>query len=207
MGEHIKKMLAEMMPAIVAGDKPALREIAQMDDQVDVLHGHIVGYLGRISRLPLTQEQTRDFLSLMEAVNDLENIGDTIETNLVDLGYDRINAGVAISDPTRKVLGDFHEVIKAATTTAIEAVANNDIDSANKVIAMKAEITRLSDSAAVHEASRLVAQEPNRIPAYTIEIDIIEKQKRIYYFAKRMAKTVAVFEDPKEASPEPQPAT
>jgi len=35
-----------------------------------------------------------------------------------------------------------------------------------------------------------VAEEPNRIQAYTIEVDIIEKQKRIYYFAKRMAKSV-----------------
>ena len=40
------------------------------------------------------------------------------------------------------------------------------------------------------EMKRLVAEEPNRLAAYTIEIDIIEKLKRIYYFAKRMAKTV-----------------
>ena len=55
---------------------------------------------------------------------------------------------------------------------------------------MKDEITELSDSAATHQASRLAAEEPNRIAAYTIEIDIIEKQKRIYYFSKRMAKSV-----------------
>jgi phosphate:Na+ symporter len=48
----------------------------------------------------------------------------------------------------------------------------------------------MAESAAVHQASRLVAEEPNRIAAYTTEVDIIEKQKRIYYFAKRMAKTV-----------------
>ena len=48
----------------------------------------------------------------------------------------------------------------------------------------------MANSAAVHQAARLVAEEPNRIPAYTIEVDIIEKQKRIYYFAKRMAKSV-----------------
>ena len=39
-------------------------------------------------------------------------------------------------------------------------------------------------------ARRLVADEPNRIEAYTIEVDIAEKLQRIYYFAKRMAKTV-----------------
>ena len=61
---------------------------------------------------------------------------------------------------------------------------------AQSVTNMKDEITRLTESAAMHEAKRLVAEEPNRIPAYAIEMDIIEKLKRIYYFAKRMAKTV-----------------
>lgn len=43
----------------------------------------------------------------------------------------------------------------------------------------------------MHEARRLMAEEPKRIPAYTLEIEIIETLQRIYYFAKRMAKTVA----------------
>jgi len=65
-----------------------------------------------------------------------------------------------------------------------------DFAVAHEVISVKEEIDQRIDSAATHQVKRLVADEPNRIPAYTIEIDIIEKQKRIYYFAKRMAKTV-----------------
>jgi phosphate:Na+ symporter len=55
---------------------------------------------------------------------------------------------------------------------------------------MKDEISRITDSAATHEAQRLVADEPHRIEAYTVEMDIAEKLQRIYYFAKRMARTV-----------------
>ena len=58
------------------------------------------------------------------------------------------------------------------------------------VTSMKAVINQLTDTAAMHQAKRLVAEEPNRLAAYTIEMDIIEKLKRTYYFAKRMAKTV-----------------
>jgi phosphate:Na+ symporter len=72
----------------------------------------------------------------------------------------------------------------------------NDEQAAQEVIAMKADINRLMDSAAMHETQRLVAEEPNRLAAYTLEIDIIEKLKRIYYFAKRMAKAVV----PEEAA-------
>ena len=78
----------------------------------------------------------------------------------------------------------------SAVASAVMAVSQRNELAAQQVVSMKDEITRLADSAAVHEAQRLVAEEPNRIPAYTIEMDIIEKQKRIYYFAKRMAKTV-----------------
>ena len=74
--------------------------------------------------------------------------------------------------------------------SAIQAVSQNNLMVAQMVIDMKDEIAELASAAAEHQAERLVVDEPNRIAAYTTEIDIIEKQKRIYYFAKRMAKTV-----------------
>ena len=51
-----------------------------MDDAVDSLNAQIIDYLGKISRLTLTAAQTADLIRLMSAVNDLENIGDVIET-------------------------------------------------------------------------------------------------------------------------------
>ncbi|MDJ0740146.1 MAG: Na/Pi cotransporter family protein [Gammaproteobacteria bacterium] len=190
MGEVVMRMLDQIMPAILVGNTATLQRIRETDDEVDVLYAQILDYMGQLSKGAMTDDQTDEFLQLMAALSDLENIGDTIETNLVDLGTARIEADVSISGPTRRVLNDFHDVVKTATARAIDAVATGNADAAHEVIAMKTDINRLSDSAAVHQASRLVAQEPKRIPAYTIEIDIIEKQKRIYYFAKRMAKTV-----------------
>lgn len=190
MGETVQEMLKNIMPAILKGNKESLTAVRDLDDQVDILYEQIVDYMGRISKNTLTDQQTEEFLKLMEAVSDLENIGDTIETNLVDLGFDRIKAGVSISAPTRKVLTGFHQVITKAFMAAVQAVSQNNEEAANVVTSMKDAITQMSNSAAAHQAARLVAEEPNRIPAYTIEMDIIEKQKRIYYFAKRMAKTV-----------------
>jgi phosphate:Na+ symporter len=83
---------------------------------------------------------------------------------------------------------------------AVQAVSQGSEVAAQSVTNMKDEITRQTDDAALHQVKRLVAEEPNRIPAYTIEMDIIEKLKRIYYFAKRMAKTVAPEEIPLEKS-------
>jgi len=194
MGERVQEMLDRIMPAILTGNRETLATIEQMDDEVDILYEQIISYMGAISKRQLTDQQTEELLALMAAVGDLENIGDTIETNLVVLGNERIDAGVSISEPTRKVLNDFHKVVNKAFRLAVQAVSQSNDEVAELVIAMKDEVSELADSAAAHQAERLVAEEPNRIPAYTIEIDIIEKQKRIYYFAKRMAKTVMTVE-------------
>ena len=72
----------------------------------------------------------------------------------------------------------------------MQAATQKSIEAAQVVIDMKGEVNRLADSAAMHQARRLVAEEPNRLPAYTVEMDILQNLKRIYYFAKRMARLV-----------------
>ncbi|MES9897461.1 MAG: Na/Pi cotransporter family protein [Sedimenticola sp.] len=190
MGDYVQQMLNEIMPAILTGKRKALKDIAQLDDVVDILYEQIIDYLGKISKQSLTEGQMEEFLQLMEAVGELENIGDTIETNMVELGLARINSDISISKPTTSILKGFHQVVVRAVRAAVQAVAQNNGSAARNVILMKHEVDSMADSAAIHQAERLVAEEPNRIPAYTIEMDIIEKQKRIYYYAKRMAKTV-----------------
>jgi phosphate:Na+ symporter len=203
MGDVVQAMLDQVMPAILVGDKEALAAVQHMDDEVDILYAQILEYMGQISKGTLTEDQTQEFLNLMEALNDLENIGDTMETNLVELGFSRIDQSVSISAPTQTVLTDFHDAIKRAYRAAIQAVSQNNREAATIVIDMKNEITELANSAAAHQATRLVAEEPNRIPAYTIEMDIIEKLKRIYYFTKRMAKTVMPVDEQIELDPVP----
>ena len=190
MGERVLEMLERIMPAITTGNRSALRQVAKIDDEVDILHGHVVTYLGKISQKSLTDEQTRELLHLMGAVNDLENIGDIIETDLVLLGNKRIDQDVSISESTRAVLENLHETITLTVELALKAVTDYDEKAAQEVVTRKGDITRLMESAAMHEAKRLVAEEPNRLAAYTLEMDILEKLKRIYYFAKRMSKAV-----------------
>ncbi|MCG6899133.1 MAG: Na/Pi cotransporter family protein [Gammaproteobacteria bacterium] len=190
MGSRVRAMLEGILPAVINGDRAMLKNIAKIDDEVDILHGHIVTYLGRISQKALTEQQTRALIKLMGASNDLENIGDIIETDMVYLGNEGIDEHVTISKETREMLRKLHDVIMSTAELAIDAVMENDQQAAQEVIALKADINRLMESAAMHESRRLVAAEPNRLAAYTLEIDIIEKLKRIYYFSKRMAKSV-----------------
>jgi phosphate:Na+ symporter len=188
MGQRAREMLRAICPAVLSGTRDELRQIASMDDDVDALHGQIVTFLGRISQTELTERQTEELLELFQVSNDLENIGDIIETNLVTLGRQRADQAVRVSEQTRRLIEDFHAKVVEAIDSALRAVSQKDSDAARAVTAMKLEINRLAETAVRHQAERLVALEPNRLSAYAVESDILSNLKRVYYFCKRMAR-------------------
>ena len=200
MGKRVDLMNSAMMPAVLTGSREQLQAVREMDEEIDVLYKHIVNYLATVSKLKLNESQTHKMVKLMGAVNDLEHIGDLIEVNLVDLGERRIEKGFKISGETQKVINTVHHVVSDALKAAVRAIVDEDQDFAMRVISMKTDMNRLVEQAAMHQAERLVSEDSGKFEAYSVEIDIIEKLKRIYYHAKRMAKTVvevgegAVFE-------------
>lgn len=190
MGEYINQMLERSMPALLDGDRGRIMEISEIDDKVDALYSEIVAYLGKIGKKQLTDSQSQALSSLLSAANDLESIGDIIETDTVNLVEQCIADDVRIGEATKSVLADLHRTISGSVQRALDSVAKNDAKSAHDVINMKHEVQTQVAFAERHQATRLVADAPNRIAAYSVEMDVIEKLKRIYYFAKRMAKTV-----------------
>jgi phosphate:Na+ symporter len=190
MGEKVRAMVSLILPAVFKGDREELLGVRARDETVDLLHGHIITYLGHLSRGGLGEEDAWRLVSLMEAANDLENIGDVIETNLVTLGLQRLDEGIQVSAATREVLEGFHKTVTRALDLALQAVSQRNVEAAEAVVAMKDAVNALADSATLHSARRLVADEPRRLEAYTLEVDIFKNQKRIYYFAKRMARGV-----------------
>ncbi len=188
MADRIQAMLSAILPAAIDGNRSDLSDVEAMDDEVDVLHGHIISYLGDISKTRLGEAETEELVSLMEATNDLEAIGDIIETNLVTLGFQRLDKNLVVSDATRRVINEFEGAVEEAFNLSMMALTQKNEPAARKVSAMKSEINSLEHAASLHQAERLVADEPNRVENYRFEVDVIANLKRIYYFSKRIAR-------------------
>ena len=110
----VQGMLADILPAAVEGTVDDLADIEDMDDEVDVLHGLLLEYLGDIGEARLSETSSDELMDLFEATNALEAIGDIIETNLVALGQQRIGGAIAVSDDTREVLEIYHKSVYEA---------------------------------------------------------------------------------------------
>ncbi|NNC42458.1 MAG: hypothetical protein HKO03_04360 [Acidimicrobiia bacterium] len=188
-------MLEDILPATLDGSRWVLLEIAGRDDEVDSLHKQIITYLGEISQTRLSDRDTEELLGLMEATNDLEAIGDLIETNLVTLGMNRIEQALTVSPETSAVLIEFHAKIAEALDLAMLAITQKNEDAARGVSGMKRGVNSLERAATVHQAERLVVDAPDRIANYRLEVDVISALKRIFYFTRRMARSAIPAEE------------
>jgi len=167
-----------------------LYRLAQDDDEVDTLYDYIVTYLGKLSQENLQARQSAQLYTYMSAANNVENIADMIETNIVETGLARLRNNVQVSEQTEAVLKALHEKVSWAVQLALESLDASDLSMAEQAIGAKEEINRLAGEAETHLALRLAAEEENRLVLYRIESEIIEYLKRVYYFAKRIAKAV-----------------
>ncbi len=188
MGNRVGGMLDAVLPAIISGTRWTLLEVEDMDEEVDDLHAQIIEYLGEVSARRLAQSDIDELVAIMEATNDLEAIGDVIETNLVALGLARVEQGLQISEVTRGVLVEFHAAVADALDLSVLALSQADVKAAHRVARMKAEINSMERAASGHQAERLLVDAPDRLANYRLEIDVIANLKRIYYYTKRIAR-------------------
>jgi phosphate:Na+ symporter len=188
MARRTERMLDEVLPAIISGSRWDLLRIRELDDEVDSLHEQIIDYLGEISTQKISKSNMTEIINMMDAANNLEAAADIIETNLVDLGLDRIEQGLMVSRETRAVLEELHSAVADGLAHAMRAVTERDAVAARHVETLKSEINSLERAAAAHQAQRLVADAPDRVATYRFEIDVIANLKRIHYFSKRTAR-------------------
>jgi phosphate:Na+ symporter len=188
MASRVEGMLIDILPAILDGDIDEMAEIEARDDEVDSIHGHIIEFLGEISQVKLSVDQSAELVDLFAATNAIEAVGDIIETNLVGLGREKMIGAIEVSSKTRALIEQYHRSVVEAFELALIAVTQKDFDSARSAKKMKSDIRDREDEALGRQFERLVADEPNRIATYRFETDVMANLKRIHHFIRRITR-------------------
>ena len=191
LGDRVSDMYEEFLEPTFAHDAARLEEVAEMDVEVDMLHARIVAYLAQISAGELSHNESDALLRLIQAANQIEHMGDLIEVNLVGLGQKLAEDGITISSATEDIIRDYHRKVGDALRGSTEAMRGADRKLARRVRRMKPEMAELATNTVRHALDRLVVDEPNRMQAYTREMELIENLTRIYRHSRRLAGLVA----------------
>lgn len=188
MTSRVQTMLTDVLPATLDGPAEALLAVETLDDEVDDLHGQIIVYLGRVGQRSLSATSADELMDLMEATNNLEAIGDVVETNLVALGRDRLSGGYIVGAESRRMIEEFHHNVSLALDLAVAALLEANAEDARAVSKMKNDLNAKAHAIAEHHAQRLNSADDHRIELYRFETDLIIHLRRIYSFAKRTAR-------------------
>jgi phosphate:Na+ symporter len=183
-------MINEISGAVLFADKSKLKKIKKMDDDIDALHEFIISYLSKLSKKELSNTESSLLQSYIIASNYIEYIGDVIETNLVTLGRERVEAEIEFSKKSEAFLIPFFEKVTLCAQESFASLIEGNKQKAQAVIDMKAEVNHLSELAQIHLEGRLQTEKDIPLTEYRILSDIVENMKRIYYLSKRIAKDV-----------------
>jgi phosphate:Na+ symporter len=190
LGQCVMTMIQAAPTTVAEGTREDLARISAMDNDVDAIYASIVDYVRKLASKELPDEQSKKLGGLLAIANNLESIGDLIETNLVAQGHQRIDQNVQFSAGTREVIQPLYAAVADALSDALRALGEEDTELATAVVGRKKDIERLADRAMEHLGRRLLADEPGRIEVFRVEADIISLVKRLYYYIKRIAKVV-----------------
>jgi phosphate:Na+ symporter len=188
LGGLVREMVASSLDVTVSGTEQEVERLQQADDDVDTLYGECIRYLGKLSQRNLVLSQPQQLSDLVGIANYLENIGDVIEKDLLDVARKRLRSGTTISPSTSAKLEPIGDQVLKTFDTALSGLETEDRDKALEALGSKQIIDDLAQEATAHLAKRLVADEPDRLQAFHIETDIIESYRRINVYSRRIAK-------------------
>jgi phosphate:Na+ symporter len=113
-----------------------------------------------------------------------------IETNLVTLGKERVEAELQFSKKSQPYLSNFFDKVIWCAEESFNALLEGNKKRADIVINMKKEVSQLAQETQSHLEERLNFETDVPLAEYRILSEIVENMKRIYYLSKRIAKDV-----------------
>lgn len=190
LAEMSQNMLQQAFRVVTTGTQQDMARLRQVENNVNSLHGAIITYLARLSQKNLAEPQTTQLYECIAIANYLENVGDVIVNNLLTGAAKRMQLEVAMSASTIALLQTVHDKVCWAFDRSLEALRTGDKAAAQDASKSKTTVNELGEKAASHLATRLIAYEPNRLAAFTVETDMIENLKRINTLTRRIARII-----------------
>lgn len=179
MADLVHEMLHDTIKAFADGDEELVESIERKEDWVDALNREIKLYITKLSEKSLTKEQLDREMVLLAVINDLENIGDIVDKNLMELAKKKLYKDLRFSDNGVREMIELHALVEKNFERVIAAFASQDAEVAKQVIEEKARISYKERQLKQAHIHRLHAGLPESIETSAIHLDVLTNLKRI----------------------------
>jgi phosphate:Na+ symporter len=138
----------------------------------------------------LSDSEAEEHARLVAATGEIESMSATISRELAPLAQALKAADSAPSKETKDLLHRLLQTVQATAQFALRALVERDQQAAQVVVAKRIEILDLSADLQRQQAARLAQSDPNGLTKHRVELEIVDKLRRIYSVSEHMAISV-----------------
>src|SRR5438105_4981556 len=190
MGDVVVQSMRDSLTVLERNDETLLGQVIARDDVIDRLEEDIKQFLIQLSAQSLTEEQAERETALIFVIANLEEIGDVIEKNLMELAEKKIRGGHVFSQQGWAEIRDVHEKVLENLELALSALAAQDASIAEKVIRHKSRINLPERQLRQTHIHRLHEGLRESIDTSSLHLDLLANLKRANSLAAGIAYAV-----------------
>jgi phosphate:Na+ symporter len=179
MADVVQGMLRDVVPALRADNPEIIEDVENRDDQADFLERQIKLFLARLGREAMGPDLSQKEIGLISVIGNLENIGDIIDKNLMELARKRLYQGRRFSEPGWAEILDFHGLVSKNLERAIAAFAANDRALAQEVLDQRPLMRQREREMRDSHINRLRSGLTESLETSEIHLDVLTNLKRI----------------------------
>ena len=179
MADWVEAMLRRSLDALQTSDKDVIASVARIDNEVDAMYGAIKHYMVKVSRNPLSDEESERCMEIISFTVKLEQIGDIVEKNLLELAKKRLDAGRRFSDEGWAELTDLHARVVDNFQLALNVFVSGEVDTARQLIREKENFRELEHQSSQRHMQRLRDGTVESIDSSPVHLDVIRDLAQI----------------------------
>jgi phosphate:Na+ symporter len=187
MAELAGGMLANVRLALESRD---ISELSQQHDQIVALREAVLGYLQHVGRAEFSDAEADEHARLVAATGEIENMSAAISHELAPLALTLKEANTTPSKETTELLERLFQTIQASAHSALRALVEQDEQAAQAVVASRDAILELTSEFHRQQAVRLAQDDPDRLLKFRVQLELLDRMRRLYSVAEHMAISV-----------------
>jgi phosphate:Na+ symporter len=179
MADVTQAMLRDALAAFRSDNLGMIENIEKRDDQLDFLEREIKLFLARLGREAMGADLSRKEIGMISFIGNLENIGDIIDKNLMELARKKYYQGRRFSEAGWAEIQEFHGLVSKNLERAIAAFAANDQTLAQEVLDQRPLMRSRERDLRESHLGRLRAGLAESLETSEIHLDVLTNLKRI----------------------------
>ncbi len=190
LGELVLQVLRRGSVAAIEGKPSDLETLRGDGTEIGRLASAILHYLGKLSEVEHTAEDSQEMIKLIEAVNDLESISDVVSTNLLTTGQQRLAERVDLTSLRDESTSRFAAFVTEKLEETVAILGDANTAKSVPVAATKAEMESLAIAARNSALDRVKLADVQDVLRFRLANDLIEQFRRIGGLSLRIAENV-----------------